>query len=110
LSGKENIMDITYTWENIKVYADRDKYPDDDVICRIDATLVGTAVDGSKVKLNIETGVLYNENRASFILFDDLDLDNVTSFLNSAIAEGGVIEGYKDKITQELSRYRIKEF
>lgn len=103
-------MEINYTWENIKVYAERDKYPDDDVISRIDATLVGTAVDGSKATLDIQTGVLYNENRESFILFDDLDLDNITSFLNSAIANGGVIEGYKDKIAQDLLRYRIKEF
>jgi hypothetical protein len=109
-------MTITYTWKDITIYADRDKFSDDDTVSKVEATLVGTSVDGSVSENKLAVGIgnttpgYQDGNNPNFIPFSNLTSEDIVAFVESALAEGDALDGYKQPIVDELTRFRIKSF
>lgn len=109
-------MTITYTWKDITIYADRDKFPEDDTVSKVEATLVGTSVDGSVSENKLVVGIgstapgYEDGNNPNFITFSDLTREDIIAFVESALAEGDTLDGYKQPIVDNLTRFRIKSF
>ena len=103
-------MTITYTWENVKIYGEREKYPQPLVCSIIDATLVGTHEDGSISKTEVRHGLAHNYDRdlEGYINFDDLTLENIIIWMEYGLKSTSQWDYYTSIIKEDLDRWKIK--
>lgn len=103
-------MTITYTWEDIKIYGEREKYSQPLVCSVIDATLVGTHEDGSISKTKIRHGFCHDPDRdlEGYVNFDDLTLENIITWMESDLKSANQWDYYTSIIREDLDRWKIK--